>query len=166
VERKTDVIYRPMVLDDIPQVQLVERKCFTTPWSRSVFLSELMRNDNAFYVVAQLDERIIGYAGVWIILDEGHITNIAVDPSYQRGGVGQRLMEEITVYAVSRGVTKMTLEVRVSNLGAQALYKKMGYVSFGVRKRYYQDNNEDAFIMWRELTNDAERTNIRDRDEL
>ena len=121
MERKTDVIYRPMVLDDIPQVQLVERECFTTPWSRSVFLSELMRNDNAFYVVAQLDERIIGYAGVWIILDEGHITNIAVDPSYQRGGVGQRLMEEITVYAVSRGVTKMTLEVRVSNLGAQAL---------------------------------------------
>jgi ribosomal-protein-alanine N-acetyltransferase len=166
VDRKAEVIYRPMLLDDIPQVQLVEKKCFTTPWSRNVFLSELLRNDNAYYVVAEFEERIIGYAGVWIILDEGHITNIAVDPSYRRRGVGQGLMEDITAYAVSRGVTKMTLEVRVSNLSAQALYKKMGYVSFGVRKRYYQDNNEDAFIMWRELTDNADRINIRDRDEL
>lgn len=147
----TNVVYRPMYVDDIPQVQLVERKCFSTPWSRNIFISEITRNDNAIYVVALVGERIVGYAGVWVILDEGHITNIGVDPAYQRQGIGQALMEEITKFAMLRGVTSMTLEVRVSNLGAQALYSKLGFVPNGIRKEYYQDNKEDALIMWREL---------------
>lgn len=145
------VIYRPMTLDDIPQVQLVERKCFKTPWSRSIFVSEVSRNDNAIYLVAVVGERIVGYAGVWVILDEGHITNIGVDPAYQRQGIGQALMDELTKHAMLRGVIAMTLEVRVSNLGAQALYTKLGFNPAGIRKEYYQDDKEDALIMWREL---------------
>lgn len=148
---EANVEYRLMTVDDIPLVQLVERKCFTTPWSRSIFVSELTRNDNAIYAVALVGERIVGYAGVWIILDEGHITNIGVDPSFQRQGIGQGLMDMITKLAVERGAVAMTLEVRVSNFSAQALYTKLGFVPSGIRKEYYQDDKEDALIMWREL---------------
>lgn len=146
-----ELIYRPMTVSDISQVQLVEGKCYTTPWSRNTFLSEITRNDNAFYAVAEIGERVVGYAGIWIILDEGHITNIAVDPDFQRRGIGEALMYEITAHALKKGVTRMTLEVRLSNHGAQALYTKLGFVPSGVRKQYYQDDKEDALIMWREL---------------
>lgn len=145
------VIYRPMTVADLPQVQLVERKCFTTPWSRSIFLNELTRNDSAIYLVAVVGERIVGYAGIWIILDEGHITNIGVDPAYRRRGIGEGLLNELTRLAVARGVDALTLEVRVSNAGAQALYTKLGFEPRGIRKGYYQDDKEDALIMWREL---------------
>ncbi|HKM43452.1 MAG TPA: ribosomal protein S18-alanine N-acetyltransferase [Limnochordia bacterium] len=147
----TSVVYRIMTVDDIPMVQLVERKCFTTPWSKNIFVSEVTRNDNAIYIVALVGERIVGYAGIWIILDEGHITNIAVDPSFQRLGIGNGLMDVLTQAAVKRGGVAMTLEVRVSNSGAQALYAKLGFVPNGIRKQYYQDDKEDALIMWREL---------------
>ena len=99
----------------------------------------------------------MGYAGMWIILDEGHITNIAVDPTYRRQGIGQGLLDELTKLAVERGAIAMTLEVRVSNAEAQSLYTKLGFVPRGIRKGYYQDNKEDALIMWRELG--EERTN-------
>ena len=147
----TNAVYRVMTVDDIPMVQLVERKCFTTPWSRNIFVSEVTRNDNAIYLVAEVGERIVGYAGIWIILDEGHITNIAVDPAFQRQGIGHGLMDVLTTAAVKRGVIAMTLEVRVSNSSAQALYAKLGFVPNGIRKEYYQDDREDALIMWREL---------------
>ncbi|MCK9524996.1 MAG: ribosomal protein S18-alanine N-acetyltransferase [Limnochordia bacterium] len=152
-----NVVYRIMTVDDIPMVQLVERKCFSTPWSRNIFVSEVTCNDNAIYVVALVGERIVGYAGIWIILDEGHITNIAVDPLFQRKGIGEGLMDVLTEAAVKRGVIAMTLEVRVSNSGAQTLYSKLGFVPNGIRKQYYQDDKEDALIMWRELG--AEWTN-------
>lgn len=145
------VVYRLMTVEDIPQVQIVERRCFPNPWSRNIFLSELTHNDNAIYIVALVGERIVGYAGIWVILDEGHITNIAVDPKFQRQGIGESLLSELTRLAVQRGVVAMTLEVRVSNHGAQALYTKLGFVPRGIRKEYYQDDKEDALIMWREL---------------
>lgn len=148
------ITYRLMTVDDIPQVQLVERKCFTTPWSRSIFISEVTRNDNAVYLVAEVGELIVGYVGIWIILDEGHITNIGVHPDFQRQGIGRGLMDHITVAATLRGVTAMTLEVRVSNYAAQALYNQLGFVPSGIRKQYYQDDKEDALIMWRELGED------------
>lgn len=156
----TKVSFRPMTAADVPQVQLVEGKCFSTPWSRSIFMSEVTRNDNAFYVVALLGRRIIGYAGIWVILDEGHITNIAVDPVFQRQGIGQGLLEEIIAHALSRGVTRLTLEVRLSNAAAQALYAKLGFEPRGIRKEYYQDDKEDALIMWRELS--EERIDVGD----
>ncbi|NLL47048.1 MAG: ribosomal protein S18-alanine N-acetyltransferase [Firmicutes bacterium] len=160
----TNVVYRVMTVEDIPLVQLVERKCFTTPWSRNIFVSEVTRNDNAIYIVAMVGERIVGYAGIWIILDEGHITNIAVDPAFQRQGIGEGLLNVLTQAAVARGVIAMTLEVRVSNTGAQALYSKLGFVPNGIRKQYYQDDKEDALIMWRELG--AEWTSTGNRNEL
>ena len=100
----------------------------------------------------------MGYAGIWVILDEGHVTNIGVDPDFRRQGIGQGLLEELTVRAMQRGITAMTLEVRLSNYGAQALYKKLGFEARGIRKEYYQDDKEDALIMWRELV--EERTNV------
>jgi len=140
-----------MLVSDIPGVQVVERACFTIPWSRGIFISELTKNDNAFYLVAEAEGKIVGYAGVWIILDEGHITNIAVHPDYQRQGIGRALIDGLTAFAVSHGVEQMTLEVRVSNLVAQSLYEKLGYKFSGVRKGYYQDTKEDAYIMWKDL---------------
>jgi ribosomal-protein-alanine N-acetyltransferase len=145
------VTYRPMTVADIPQVHLVERRSFPNPWSKNIFLSELTRNDAAIYIVAVVDERIVGYAGMWIILDEGHITNIAVEPAYRRRGIGRGLLGELTRYALGRGVVAMTLEVRVSNTGAQALYTELGFEPRGIRREYYQDDKEDALIMWREL---------------
>lgn len=158
MDGKGQIVFRPMEVRDIPGVQVLERHCFTMPWSRGIFHNELTKNDNAYYVVAELDNEIIGYAGVWIILDEGHITNIAVHPKYQRRGIGRTLMETITAYAAQRGAVRMTLEVRVSNYVAQDLYKKLGYQICGVRKGYYQDTREDAYIMWKELTDDEKRT--------
>lgn len=111
------VTYRCMTVEDIPQVHLVERKCFPNPWSKNIFFSELTRNDAAIYLVALVGERVVGYAGMWIILDEGHITNIGVDPAYRRQGIGQGLLDELTKFGVARGVCAMTLEVRVSNVG-------------------------------------------------
>lgn len=151
------VTYRHMTVDDIPQVYIVERRSFPNPWSKNIFLAELTRNDTAVYIVAETEERVVGYAGMWIILDEGHITNIAVDPTYRSQGIGQGLLDELTKLAVERGAIAMTLEVRVSNAEAQSLYTKLGFVPRGIRKGYYQDNKEDALIMWRELG--EERTN-------
>jgi len=159
------VTYRRMSVEDIPQVHLVERKCFpTNPWSKNIFLSELTRNDSAIYIVAVVQERIVGYAGMWIILDEGHITNVAVDPAFRRRGIGQGLLDQLTQYALGRGAVAMTLEVRISNAVAQSLYRKLGFVPRGIRKQYYQDNKEDALIMWRELG--EEWTDTGNRDQL
>lgn len=154
------MIYRPMELKDVTQVHLVERSSFTSPWSRSIFVSEVTLNDNAIYIVAILNERIVGYAGMWVILDEGHITTLAVDPKFRRLGIGRDLMDELTLRSIKRGVTRMTLEVRVSNHKAQSLYEKLGFVAHGIRKEYYLDDKEDALIMWRELG--EEWTNVGD----
>lgn len=155
---EAEIIYRKMMVMDLPQVLEVERKCFTMPWSRNIFLSEVTRNDNAIYIVAQAGERIAGYAGIWIILDEGHVTNIGVDPEFQKRGIGLGLMVELTNRALKRGISAMTLEVRLSNYAAQALYRKLGFEPSGIRKEYYQDDKEDALIMWRELV--EERTDV------
>jgi len=158
VDGREAVIFRQMKVEDIPGVQVVERACFSVPWSRGIFYSELTKNDSAYYVVAEIDGEIVGYAGVWVILDEGHVTNIAVHPKHRRKGIGRQLMEAITAYAALRGVERMTLEVRVSNLTAQNLYRQLGYEFCGVRKGYYQDNKEDAYIMWKDLKVDEKWT--------
>lgn len=158
MDGKESVVFRPMQVEDIPRVKIVERACFPVPWSRGIFLSELTKNDSAFYVVAEIDGEIVGYAGVWIILDEGHVTNIAVHPKHRRKGIGRQLMEQITAFAILRGAQRMTLEVRVGNLVAQDLYQKLGYEFSGIRKGYYQDNKEDAYIMWKDLKVDEKWT--------
>ena len=140
------IIYRRMTLEDVPQVHEIELKTFHTPWSYQSFVDEMTTNKCARYIVAEEDGRILGYAGAWLIFDEGHITNIAVDEAYRGRGVGAGVTKALMQYAANMGVQYMTLEVRRSNTVAQNLYKKMGFIELGVRKRYYEDNGEDAYL--------------------
>ncbi|KKC30367.1 ribosomal protein S18-alanine N-acetyltransferase [Caldanaerobacter subterraneus] len=144
-----EVIIRPMTEDDIDEVMEIEKLSFTTPWSREAFVGEVTKNSCARYIVAEVDKKVVGYAGFWVVLDEGHITNIAVHPEYRGRGIGSRLMEGLIDLAKKNGITSMTLEVRESNLVAQNLYKKFGFKVLGRREGYYQDNNEDAIVMWK-----------------
>ena len=142
----SEVLIRRMTVDDVDGVAAVEAATFPTPWSRDAFLSE-MKNVAARYLVAEQDGRIIGFAGAWIILDESHITNIAVLESCRGQGVGRRLTEGLLQYLSNLGAAYATLEVRKSNTVAQNLYVSLGFIKLGVRKRYYEDNGEDALIM-------------------
>lgn len=140
------VIYRRMTLEDVPQVHEIELKTFHTPWSYQSFVDEMTTNKCARYIVAEEDGKVLGYAGAWMIFDEGHITNIAVDESVRGKGIGAGVTKALMQYAANLGVQYMTLEVRRSNIIAQNLYKKMGFIELGVRKRYYEDNGEDAYL--------------------
>lgn len=143
-----EIRYRLMKVQDIEQIMEVERASFTTPWSADAFMNELTNNHFAYYIVAEIGQRAIGYCGVWIIIDEAHITNVAVHPDYRGKKIGEFLMTHIITLSMSYGAKKMTLEVRVSNKVAQALYQKFGFEEQGIRKGYYTDNQEDAIIMW------------------
>lgn len=137
---------RRMTEADVDGVAAVEAATFPTPWSRDAFASE-MKNVAARYLVAEKDGRVIGYAGAWIILDESHITNIAVLKEAREQGVGRALTHGLLQYLSNLGAAYATLEVRKSNEVAQNLYKSLGFIKLGVRKRYYEDNGEDALIM-------------------
>lgn len=140
-------IIRRMTLDDLDAVVAIEAATFAMPWSRDSFYQELTRNVAARYLVAEVDGKVIGYAGAWIILDESHITNIAILESYRGHGYGRKLTEGLMQYLSNLGAAYATLEVRRSNERAQNLYKSLGYVGVGWRKRYYEDNQEDALLM-------------------
>lgn len=142
----SDCIIRRMTLADVDGVAAVEAATFPTPWSRDAFASE-MKNVAARYLVAERDGTIIGYAGAWIILDESHITNIAVLQAERGKGIGRALTAGLMQYLANLGAAYATLEVRKSNEVAQNLYKSLGFIKLGVRKRYYEDNDEDALIM-------------------
>lgn len=137
---------RRMTLSDVDGVAAVEAATFPTPWSRDAFVSE-MKNVAARYLVAEEDGQIIGYAGAWIIIDESHITNIAVLKEYRGQGIGRALTAGLMQYLSNLGAAYATLEVRKSNTVAQSLYVSLGFIKLGVRKRYYEDNGEDALIM-------------------
>ncbi len=148
MQQITRVTVESMRVDDIPRVLEIERQSFPTPWPYDAYTVELQENRLAAYVVARVDEHIVGYAGMWVIMDEAHITTIAVDPVYRRQHVGDRLLIALLDAALDRRARWMTLEVRKSNDTAQALYKKYGFREFGIRKGYYSDNREDAIVMW------------------
>ena len=135
-----------MTIDDVDAVHEIESACFKTPWSKNSFIHEVTENQCARYVVVREDGRAIAYAGVWFILDEGHITNIAVHPDRRGLGYGERVTREMIQLAADSGMNWMTLEVRRSNKIAQNLYHKLGFIDVGYRKRYYE-NSEDALIM-------------------
>jgi ribosomal-protein-alanine N-acetyltransferase len=135
---------------DIFSVLEVEKRSFTTPWSEEMFRIEL-QNPNCLYFVAEISNVIVGYVGLWIIVDEGHISSIAVDPSYRRLKIGRALMQNIFDIAQKKQLKGLTLEVRASNIGAIELYKSFGFKTEGRRKAYYSDNQEDALIMWHHL---------------
>ena len=136
-----------MVLSDVDDVQEIEKGCFSVPWSRESFVQEITENKCARYLVLELSGRVIAYAGMWLVMDEGHITNIAVHPDFRGRGYGERVTRALMQCASDNGMVWMTLEVRRSNLVAQALYRKVGFFDVGYRKRYYEDNREDALIM-------------------
>ena len=142
-----DVLIRPMALRDLDAVAAIEQATFARPWSRESFFQELDRNVAARYLVAEVEGQVVGYAGAWIIIDESHITNIAVAEAYRGQGIGRQLTEALLRLLSNLGAGYATLEVRVSNLRAQRLYVSLGFVSVGKRKRYYEDNGEDAFLM-------------------
>lgn len=139
----------PMTESDLDEVMMIEEVSFLTPWSRSSYLSELQQNNLSLYLVARYNEEVVGYAGIWMILDEGHITNIAVHPNYRNRGIGYRLMREIIKASARFGIRGITLEVRPSNRPAQCLYRKLGFTVHGLRKGYYSDSGEDAIVMWK-----------------
>ncbi|MEW6447133.1 MAG: ribosomal protein S18-alanine N-acetyltransferase [Bacillota bacterium] len=136
--------------EHLDQVVAIENVSFPVPWKRDTFLFEILLNELADYIVALKNGQVVGYGGMWLILDEAHVTNIAVHPVFRGRGVGKRILQELIRRAAGRGVKHMTLEVRPSNHVACRLYKEFGFVEKGVRRRYYQDNNEDAIIMWLE----------------
>lgn len=145
----TSTIVRRMTTLDIDGVLTVEQQSFTTPWSREGFVNE-MSNELSYYLVMVEAGNIIGYAGMWLIVDEAHVTNVAILPEYRGRKLGEKLMATLLEHAKVRGATRMTLEVRASNEVAQGLYSKFGFTSQGRRRNYYTDTKEDALIMWRE----------------
>lgn len=142
---------RSMTVGDLDQVMLLELACFSVPWTKEAFESELVKNQLAHYIVIEEGNEIIGYGGVWYIIDEGHITNVAIHPAHRNKGLGKKLVQGMKNAATHHGINHMTLEVRKSNVAAITLYERMGFEVAGVRPKYYTDNNEDALIMWVEL---------------
>lgn len=144
---------------DIEQVSRIERQSFPTPWSTHAYVTEIA-NPSACYLVATLNEAasnvsadtrpetIVGYGGMWVIMDEAHVTTLAVDPTFRGRRIGELLLCELLAASLRLGATRATLEVRESNQAAQRLYEKYGFVWVALRKGYYTDNNEHAVIMW------------------
>src|SRR5699024_10626891 len=124
---------RKMAIDDIKDVMEVDKVSFQKPWTEDIFQLEIDKNDHAHYFVLTLEQKIIGYAGMWVVIDDAQITNIAISPEFR----GYKF-----------GVKRLSLEVRASNIVAQKMYRKFGLVPGGVRKNYYTDNREDAIVMW------------------
>ena len=136
-----------MTFDDIPAVHRIERASFSVPWPDDAYRNELATNRMASYIVARTDDAIVGFAGLWVMVDEAHVTTFAVDPRWRRRGIGERLLLALLDVAVARRAREATLEVRLSNMPARRLYEKYGFRPVGIRPRYYSDNGEDALIM-------------------
>lgn len=146
-----EIIYREMVKVDIPSVVAIEEEAFATPWTEEIFEHEMNGNAYAHYIVAVEGEEVIGHFGMWVVLDECHITNVAVRKRLRGHGIGEKLMSEAIKLCKEMNVKLMTLEVRVSNHTAQNLYRKLGFQDGGIRKNYYTDDRENALVMWVEL---------------
>lgn len=158
-------VIEPMTLDDIDQVMEIERVSFSAPWSARAYRFELTENENSVMLVVRQApaggglrrwlarhnpvgrQPVLGYAGMWLLVDDGHVATIAVHPNWRRRGLGEMLLLSLIERGRERGARQATLEVRVSNLGAQELYRQVGFEPVSRRRRYYADNNEDAYIM-------------------
>lgn len=175
------IVIELMKLDDLSQVRRIEKASFPVPWPRDSYRREILNNRRAWYLVARwLDadllpkpsprpfpfnllprsektaNDLVAFAGVWFMIDEAHITTIAVEPSCRGRGLGEVLIVELAKLSQLRGAERMTLEVRTSNRVAQNLYRKYGFTDHGVRPRYYSDDLEDALIMWSEPLDGAD----------
>lgn len=152
-----ELTIRPMQPEDVDAVWEIEQKSYPTPWPKSAFFHEIGENSLAYYLVLVADGKLAGYGGIWVFVGEAHITTIAVEPEMRGQKLGETLLQALIYLARHLEAVEMTLEVRVSNFVAQNLYRKVGFLTTGVRKKYYADG-EDALIMWLEdLTKAAER---------
>jgi [ribosomal protein S18]-alanine N-acetyltransferase len=142
------LLIRPMEAVDLEAVLAIENASAPHPWTAGIFADELAQREARRYVVAVEDGRVVGFCGLLLSLDEGHITNVAVDPTLRRHGYAHAMMLVTVRTAVAKSIRALTLEVRVSNKAAIALYQRFGFAPGGVRPRYYPDNSEDALIMW------------------
>ncbi|MFP4698337.1 MAG: ribosomal protein S18-alanine N-acetyltransferase [Eubacteriales bacterium] len=143
------IVIREMTNGDIDSIIEIEKSCFTNPWSKESFNQEL-RNRLSLYLIIAVNKDIIGYAGLWKIMDEGHITNIAIKKQYQSKGYGYKLALALLNEGKKRKIKRFTLEVRKSNISAIKLYSKIGFKKNGTRNNYYTNPKEDAIIMWYE----------------
>jgi ribosomal-protein-alanine N-acetyltransferase len=141
---------RRMQLEDLDEIMAIEQVSFPTPWARQSYEGELY-NELSCYLVSEHEGRVTGYVGTWFIFDEAHITNVAVHPEFRGRRLAEELLTTLEIIAVGRGVRKMTLEVRPSNISALRLYRRLKYLPIGLRKGYYIDNGEDALIMAKNL---------------
>lgn len=139
---------QPMKRRHVRAVLRIEHQVYTRPWSAGLFHSELALRSTRAYYVARVGRDVVGYAGLMMTLDDGHVTTIAVDPKWHRHKIGTRLLVVLAREAIARKAVSLTLEVRMSNVGAQELYRRFGFGPVGVRKNYYQEVHEDALVMW------------------
>lgn len=146
-----EVRIRPMEEGHLDEVLEIESRSFATPWSRESFAFEVEQNPMSRYFVALGEDGVLGYAGIWCVIDEAHVTNICVDAKYRGEKIGKKLFQAIVNQAKDLGMEAMTLEVRKTNIVAKSLYESFGFREIGIRPKYYQDNQEDAIIMLREF---------------
>jgi len=146
------VSIEPMRRADLDAVLRIDRRCYPMPWLSGAYLTELS-NRSACYLVARLGMEVVGYGGQWVIMDEAHITTLAVEPSQQRRKIGERLLLALMEEAILQGASHTTLEVREGNRIAQSLYRKYGFREAAIRKNYYTDNGENAIVMWADEIN-------------
>lgn len=144
---------------DVPAVMEIERKSYTCPWHENAYLTELS-NSSATYIVARINGEAVGYAGMWVVMDEAHITTLAVDISLRGKKIGERLLLSLIERAVHQGAERASLEVREHNIIAQNLYSKYGFHSAALRKAYYTDNYENAVVMWVDRMRDENYRNL------
>jgi ribosomal-protein-alanine N-acetyltransferase len=141
------VTITPMRRRHLAAVTAIETQVYPHPWSSGLFEDELDRPGRA-YLVARVGPTVVGYAGVLLLADDGHVATVAVDPARQGRGIATRLLVELVRAALTLGANQLTLEVRVSNTRAQSVYRRFGFAPAGARKAYYGDNGEDALVMW------------------
>lgn len=138
---------RRATIEDAKEIFAIEMECFSVPWSLDSIETELMNEDKKLYYVVEDVNGVVGYAGAWLVYDEGQITNIAIRPSARRQGFGAKLTSALIEECFKRGMHEIFLEVRISNLSALSLYRQLGFTVKGIRKNYYSEPKEDAYIM-------------------
>ena len=145
------MILRPMIIEDLEKVVEIEKASMPSPWSKELFEEELKR-ERARYFVGEIDDQVTGYMGYWEAPEQAHIINLAIAPRFRQKGLGFQMMEYCLRFAYNKGARLATLEVRESNEAALRLYEKMNFRIVAIRKKYYSDNQENAVVMIRELT--------------
>tara|TARA_B100000686_G_C16708473_1_gene927701 strand:+ start:979 stop:1518 length:540 start_codon:yes stop_codon:yes gene_type:complete len=155
ISRANGLRIRDISPSDLEAILEIDEKVFTETWSRNFFLKQLEFPDIYIARVAVSDNEVVGHAGLTVVVDEGHITTVAIEPNQQGVGIGSYLLADLCRIAISRGLLALTLEVRISNYPARKLYQRFGFVPAGFRRNYYSDTNEDALIMWVHDLNDV-----------